>query len=285
VRISSSPAQSSLPVRRRGSGAVRLFLAAGALALGWLLATPTADATPPPKHNPPKSIYLALGDSSAFGFQIAKFLENQPAEDPAAFNTGYVDRFARYLRAIKPRIQTINLSCVGETTDSFLGLEPCIYHALFPLHTEYSGPQGDAALDVLRAHPGQVSPITINIGGADLGGGRSLDHIQANLSRILARLRQVAPYSEIIVLGYHNPFVVTVPGSDPLARDFNAHLAAAAAENRAVFVNPLPVFNPPVDEIATICRLTGMCTPLQDTHPSDAGYQTLADLLLAASGY
>jgi hypothetical protein len=60
---------------------------------------------------------------------------------------------------------------------------------------------------------------------------------------------------------------------------------AAAAQNRAEFVNPLPVFNPPVDEIATICRLTGMCTRLQDTHPSDAGYRTLADLLLAASGY
>jgi lysophospholipase L1-like esterase len=271
-------------MHRAHSQRYALMLAAAAL-LCSLIATPTAGATPPPKHNPPKSIYLALGDSGAFGFQLAKFLENLPAEDPAAFNTGYVDRFARDLRAIKPRIQTINLSCNDETTDSFLGLEPCTYHALFPLHTGYSGPQGDAALGVLRAHPGQVSPITISIGGADLGRGRSLDHIQANLSRILGRLREAAPYSEIIVVGYHNPFVVTVPGSDPLARDFNAHLAAAAAENRALFVNPLPVFNPPVDEIATICRLTGMCTPLQDTHLSDAGYQLLADLVLAASGY
>jgi len=47
----------------------------------------------------------------------------------------------------------------------------------------------DAALDVLHAQPGQVSPITINIGGADLGRGRPLEHIEANLSRILARLR------------------------------------------------------------------------------------------------
>jgi lysophospholipase L1-like esterase len=260
------------------------MLAAAAL-LCSLIAIPAAHATPPPKHNPPKSIYLALGDSSAFGFQLAKFLQNLPAEDPAAFNTGYVDRFARYLRAIKPRIQTINLSCNDETTDSFLGLEPCVYHTLFPLHTDYSGSQGEAALRVLHAHPGQVSPITISIGGADLGRGRSLDHIQAGLSRILARLREAAPYSEIIVVGYQNPFIVTFPGTDPLARDFNAHLAAAAAKNRAVFVNPLPVFNPPVDEIATICRLTGMCTPLQDSHLSDAGYQLLADLVFAASGY
>ena|SRR5215204_6143666 len=268
---------------------MRLKLILTTAIVGMALALPgvpsASQATPPPKHNPPKSVYLALGDSSAFGFQLAKFLENLPAENPAAFNTGYVDDFARDLRAIKPRIRTINLSCVDETTDSLLGLEPCSYHPPFPLHTEYSGSQIDAALGVLRAHRGQVSPITINVGGADLGRGRSLDHIQENLSRILARLREAAPYSEIIVLGYHNPFVVTVPGSDPLARDFNAHLAAAAAENRALFVNPLPVFNPPVDEIPTICRLTGMCTPLQDTHPSDAGYQKLADLLLAASGY
>jgi lysophospholipase L1-like esterase len=260
------------------------MLAAAAL-LCSLIATPTALATPPSKHNPPKSIYLALGDSSAFGFQLAKFLENLPAEDPAAFNTGYVDHFARDLRAIKPRIQTINLSCPDETTDSLLGLEPCSYHPPFPLHTDYSDSQIDAALGVLRAHRGQVSPITINIGGADLDRGRSLDHIQANLSRILARLRRTARYTEIIVLGYYNPFVVTVPGSDALARQFNAHLAQAAAEHRAEFVDPLPVFNPPVDEIATICRLTLMCTPLQDTHASDAGYRTLADLVLAASGY
>jgi lysophospholipase L1-like esterase len=258
---------------------------AAAAVLCWLLAAPAAQASPPPKYNPPKSIYLALGDSLAFGTQLAKFIQNGPTEDPAAFNTGYVDDFARDLRAIKPRIQTINLSCPDETTDSLLGLEPCSYHPPFPLHTDYSGSQIDAALGVLRAHRGQVSPITINIGGADLGRGRSLEHIQANLSRILARLREAAPYSEIIVLGYYNPFVVTVPGSDALAHDFNAHLAGAAAQHRAEFVDPLPVFNPPVDEIATICRLTGMCTPLQDTHASDAGYQTLADLLLAASGY
>jgi hypothetical protein len=45
------------------------------------------------------------------------------------------------------------------------------------------------------------------------------------------------------------------------------------------------VFNPPVDEMATICKLTLVCTPLQDVHASDLGYQTIADLLFTASGY
>jgi hypothetical protein len=36
---------------------------------------------------------------------------------------------------------------------------------------------------------------------------------------------------------------------------------------------------------ATICQLTLVCTPLQDSHPSDAGYQVIAQQFWAASGY
>ncbi len=250
-----------------------------------LFAVPAAQAAPPPKHNPPKSVYLALGDSLAFGYQQAKFFQNLPTEDPAAYNTGYVDDFAKDLRAIDPKIQTVNLGCPGETTDSLLGLKPCIYHPPFALHSNYSGSQLDAALAVLRAHRGRVSPVTIDIGANDLLRGGSLAHVQANLSTILAKLRRAAPYTEIIVLGLYNPLIVTIPGTDVIAAQFNAGLAQTAARYRARFADPLPVFNPPVNEIPTICQLTLMCTPLQDIHASDAGYQKLADLLLAASGY
>jgi hypothetical protein len=33
-----------------------------------LVAVPVAQAAPGPKYNPPKSVYLALGDSLAFGY-------------------------------------------------------------------------------------------------------------------------------------------------------------------------------------------------------------------------
>ena len=268
----------------------------GAIARGWclaaaiaillLLAAPAAQAAPPPKHNPPKSIYLALGDSLAFGYQQARFLANFPTEDPAAFNTGYVDDFAKDLQATDPKIQTVNVGCPGETTDSLLGLTtPCTYQQHFALHNGYSGSQMDAALAVLRAHPGQVSPVTIDIGANDILRGKSIAHIQANLSTILSKLRDAAPYTEIIVLGLYNPLIVTIPGTDPLAAQINAAMAQVAEQFRAHFADPVPVFNPPVNEIPTICSLTLMCTPLQDIHASDLGYQKLADIAFAASGY
>jgi len=275
------------------------------VAAAALFAAPVAQADPGPKHNPPKSVYLALGDSLAFGYQLARFDANLPNENPAAFNTGYVDDLAQQLAAIDPGIETVNLGCPGETTDSFLGLAPCPYHPPFALHTNYTGSQMDAALKVLEDHRGQVSPVTIDIGandelalvrscttssGIDLqclinGSPATLAHIQTNLSTILGKIRDAAPYTEIIVLGNYNPLIVSAPGSDALAAQGNAALADTAAKFRADFADPLPVFNPPVNEIPTICSLSLICTSLHDIHASDLGYQKLADLLFAASGY
>jgi lysophospholipase L1-like esterase len=291
-------------VSARGRWRIRLasLVAALCAAVG---AAPEAHAAPAPKYNPPKSVYLALGDSLAFGYQQAKFNQNLPDEDPAVFDTGYVDVFAGELRSIKPRIRIVNVSCPGETTDSLLGREPCIYHPRFPLHTDYSGSQIDAALAVLRANRGQVSPVTIDIGANDVlvlvhrctgptgidlrcvaaGIPATFSNIRENLSTILARLRHAAPYTEIIVLGLYNPMAADVPGSDAVAAQLNSILAQTAARYRARFANPLPVFNPPVNEIATICRLTLICTPLHDIHASDLGYRRLADLVFAASDY
>jgi lysophospholipase L1-like esterase len=256
-----------------------------AVIVAALVAVPVAGATTGPKHNRPKSVYLALGDSLAFGYQQAKFNENLPTEDPAVYNTGYVDGFAKQLTSIDPRIQTVNLGCPGETTDSLLGLARCPYHPPFALHSSYSGSQLDAALAVLGAHPGQVSPVTIDIGANDLLGGATLAHIQANVSMILDKLRDAAPYTEIIVLGYYNPLIVSAPGSDVVVAQLNSLLAQTAAQYRARFADPLPVFNPAVNEIPTICALTLICTPLHDIHASDIGYEQLADLVFAASGY
>jgi hypothetical protein len=127
---------------------------------------------------------------------------------PSVFDTGYADDFALRLRVIRPDIQTVNFGCPSETTITFIN-GGCPYTSVgFSLHSSYSGPQLSAALAFLQEHPGQVSPITINIGGNDLRPllsicGSDLSYYEAyapaflavtraNLAHILGSIRSVA---------------------------------------------------------------------------------------------
>jgi lysophospholipase L1-like esterase len=118
------------------------------------------------KFNFPKSYYLALGDSVTYGYQASKVRAGLP---PSAFNTGYVDDFGVRLRQIQPVVvTTVNYGCPGETTASFIS-GPCLWTAIGQqLHDNFSESQLDAAVAFLRAHPGEVSPITITLWGNDV---------------------------------------------------------------------------------------------------------------------
>jgi hypothetical protein len=133
-----------------------------AVTLGTATAA-TASASPPARLAPPKSYYLTLDDSIAYGFQTTKALAGLP---PQAFNTGYADLFAAQLAQLRARIATINYSCPGESTTTFL--LQCIWktsgHAL---HNDYAGSQLGAALAFLAGHRGKVSPITLSLNGND----------------------------------------------------------------------------------------------------------------------
>jgi lysophospholipase L1-like esterase len=269
-----------------------------------LLAAQSGAAGLRPGHQrpvPPATTYLALGDSLAFGYSQAKFNSLYPAENPAAFDTGYVDDFGRVLRLFDPGLQIVNDGCPGETTESFIN-GPCAYQEEFPLHHPYSGgpssSQRSDALAYLDSHPGTVTPITIDIGANDAlgliegtcklepaciaaGAPALFEHIGGDLARILGELRAAAPHAQIIVLGLYNPFGATIAGGDELTAKLNEVMAGAAAAVGARFADPLPVFNPPgAREAPTICLLTNMCTPLVDIHPTDLGYAVLAGLIL-----
>ncbi len=265
-----------------------LLFAAALLVLG---AAPAGAAAP--KFDPPKSIYLALGDSLAFGFQQAKFEANFPAENPAAFATGYVDDFAAMLRSIRPGVETVNFGCPGETTASFLS-GPCGYEvAGFPLHDGFAGDQLAAALAVLRAHPGQVSPITIDLGANDINAchfepscaAAAIGTVKTNMTTILGALRAAAPSAEIIVMQYYNPYAVADPSTDLSAQALNAAIAESASTVRARLADAFTPFNLASAEPATLCALTLFCTPLHDIHASDAGYAVIAQQFWTASGY
>jgi lysophospholipase L1-like esterase len=260
---------------------------------------------PPPGQKQPgqggrqQSSYLALGDSLAFGYSQAKFESLLPSEPPAAYDTGYVDDFARLLKLGNPKLQVINDGCPGETTESFIK-GPCEYQLAFPLHHPYVGgptsSQLSDALAYLQANP-NTNPITLDIGANDALGviERTCEkkvecvvkeapglfaHIAANLGLILGDLRGADSHATIIVLGLYNPFGEKLSGGDALTAQLNEVMSKVAAAVGARFADPLPVFNPPgAFEESTICLLTNMCKTPEDIHPTDLGYGVLAGLI------
>jgi lysophospholipase L1-like esterase len=259
-----------------------------------------ATASEQAKFNPPKSYYLALGDSVTFGFQSAKWF---PGAAPTMFDTGYVDVFAARLRLIRPGITTVNYGCPGESTESFL-TGPCLVKAAgLLLHDDYVGAQVEAAMAFLRSHPGDVSPITLTLWGNDVriftescagdidciqnGAPAVIARFAANLATILHQLRAAAPDAEIIVTGAWSTFIGAFDVADPLIMALNDEIARTVTSQRARFADVFPVFNPqgdPVAETAAICALTLLCTQ-GDSHPSDAGYHAISDAVFDVSGY
>jgi lysophospholipase L1-like esterase len=253
-----------------------------------------------PIYQPPRSYYLALGDSIAYGFQPTKM----PGARPSVFNTGYVDVFAARLRRLAPKLRLVNYSCPGESTVTFTrGGCPGIADG-FKLHTAFRGAQLRAAESFLRAHPGQVSPITLTLWGNDWlpllldtckgdvacvkkRGPGAIAGLGSRLTSILKRLRAAAPKAEIIVTGAWNHDPQQLVRLQSIYASLDAAIARAAAASRARFANTRLVFNPPGDaqfQRTRLCALTFICSK-SDPHPTDAGYRGLADAVMTASGY
>jgi lysophospholipase L1-like esterase len=266
-----------------------------ALAIPAALALPSTAArgtSPRPVYQPPQSYYLALGDSIAYGFQPGRANAGARA---SAFDTGYVDLFAARLRTLSPKIKVVNYGCPGESTVTFTrGGCPWLAEGK-KLHDAYRGSQLEAALSVLRAHPGQVSPITLTLWGNDLlplseKGKRApsaIASVASRLKSILQRFRTAAPTAEIIVTGAWNPEVDRIKKAQPLYRSLDVAIARAAAPSRARVAKTFAAFNPPGNvrtQRARLCALTFFCSK-GDPHPTDAGYRAMADAFMAASGY
>jgi lysophospholipase L1-like esterase len=270
--------------------------------LGLVLVTAVAaSAASGPVYQAPQAYYLALGDSMAYGFQPAKARARLP---PTRFNTGYVDVFAARLRAIAPKLRVVNYGCPGESTRTFVGGGCSGRHDVRGLHDAYKGSQLAAALAFLRAHPGQVSPVTLTLWGNDVFGELApacqgdlvciRSHSKSGLARfgsrltsIVGRLRAAAPNAEIILTGAWNFDVEHPAKTDPLFRSIDATIARAAAAGKARVARIYPVFSPagnPARAKARICALTFICSK-GDPHPTDAGYRAMAAAFLAASGY
>jgi lysophospholipase L1-like esterase len=262
----------------------RFFGATGVVGLALLLG---AASSTPGATSSPKRYYLALGDSIAYGFQPTK----ANATRASAFR-GYVDVFAARLRKLSPQIEVVNYSCPGESTRTFTrGRCPTLPGA--KLHDRYRGPQLKAAVAFLRAHPGEVSPITLTLWGNDLAplsakGKRAPAAIAAfrpRLTTILRQLRAAAPTADIIVTGAWNPEANRLAQTAPLYRKADAAIRRAATGSRARVANMFAAFNGSGNvgaQKARLCRLTFACK--NDPHPNDTGYRAMANAFLTASG-
>jgi lysophospholipase L1-like esterase len=266
------------------------YVAAAACALA-ALATAAA-AGPRPVSQPPQSYYLALGDSMTYGFQPTKA---KPGARPSDFDTGYVDVFAARLRKLSPTIKVVNYGCPGESTVTFTrGRCPALADGI-KLHDAFRGAQLRAALSFLRAHPAQVSPITLTLWGNDLaplsakgkGAPGAIASFASRFNAILRQLRAAAPTAEIIVTGAWNPEADRFEQATPLYRRLDAAIARAAAGSRARVANMFAAFNASGNaraQKARLCALTFVCSK-GDPHPNDAGYRAMADAFMVASGY
>jgi lysophospholipase L1-like esterase len=258
---------------------------AGTTALGA-----AESAAQQPVYRLPQRYYLALGDSMAYGFQPTKV---NPGARPSDFDTGYVDVFVGRLRKLSPKIDVVNYGCPGESTVTFIrggwrcdGLK---------LHDAFRGSQLEAAKSFLRAHPEEVSPITLTLWGAELAplsakGKRARSAIASFAIRfesILRQLRAAAPTAEIIVTGAWNPEADRLQQVERLYRSVDAAIARAAAASRARVANMFAALNGRGNaraQQARLCRLTFYCSK-GDPHPTDAGYRAMAEAFMVASDY
>jgi lysophospholipase L1-like esterase len=267
------------------------------VALAGVLAF-TASATSGAMQATPRGYYLALGDSFAYGFQPGK----PRTAPPSSFDTGYVDVFAARLRKLSPSLRVVNYGCPGESTGTFIAGECPARGDVKALHSFYKGAQLDAALSFLRAHPGDVSPITLTLWGNDwlpvlLNTCNGLvacarkqapsetKAFAARLTTILRQIRAAAPHAEIIVTGAWNPDPNSLQQLRAVYRSFEAAIARVAAGSQAKIARMLPVLNPAGSlqaQRARLCKFTFICSK-GDPHPTDVGYRAIADAVMRAS--
>ncbi len=236
-----------------------------------------ARAAPGPELVGPRAIYLALGDSLAFGYQPNLDLTH-----------GYADLLFPQLQPFGTR-QVVNLACPGETTATML-TGGC--RASFLRKTRYSGSQLAQAQALIRANRGRVSPVTLTIGAndvlSDLGPGCAerveaftahLEQMAANLDQIVGALVEALDgEGDLFVTTYYNPFAQACPGTERHLQEVNDRITAVARRHGAHVVAVADAF------AERICELTWMCSRYRDIHATTAGYQVIAERILAAAG-
>lgn len=272
----------------RGAAASATLLALAALIAGCSgpahsasptpLATPAAPS-PSPTRAPDGGAYVAIGDSLTFGIG---------APDP--LNQGYV---ARVADALAPAIDETRVFAVpGETATGFL--ERRLDDVLAGVATLGSRIElvtiGLGANEVLRARR-EAACLSDRAGAACRGlvdaaidgAIQALDRIVADVQAALAAAGSDA---RVLVIGYYNPDPrpdadAAIAGADGIvacdatdAPGLDDRIACIAAERGIGLVDLHAAFRGRERELTRYAE--------GDVHPNPAGYQVIADTILAA---
>ncbi|GCE05092.1 hypothetical protein KDAU_24210 [Dictyobacter aurantiacus] len=236
----------------------------------------------------PKSHYLALGDSLAYGFQ-----------PNFNFSHGYADDFYADLKG-HGTTSYANMGCPGETTTSMIN-GGCSFSVLrkFP----YIGSQLNAAVLYLELNPGRVSPVTLDIGANDMLKDINTSTCtvsstwESDLATVDANLRQVIlpklasamtvngqRSGDLLLMNYYDPYQNKCPGELPYALELNQHLAADAS-GYASLVDVFSPFGGAATPNPNICGYTWMCSWFHDIHATSTGYSVIANAFERTAGY
>jgi lysophospholipase L1-like esterase len=278
------------PITMIGSRRVRLTAAALLLAL-----LPVAHPATATTSVGPRTFYLALGNSLAWGYQPNLDIVQGYAED---LYLHLLRRGSFFHLPPRGTLFEINMACSGETATTFIaGGCPFARFKKYP----YAGPQLAAALSFIRQHRGQVSPVTIDIGANDLLPlvnastcavpaqdviTQTLATFDANFSSILAQLsKALQGTGDLVTMNYYFPYQNQCPN---LLRDvelFNQHLAGDAQQNGVPVVDVFSAFGGAAVPNANLCRYTWICSRYHDIHATTQGHAVIAAAFEATLGY
>lgn len=285
IRMGSAP--SRRPADRVAAAAATLLVLAAVIA-GCSGPAPSASATPnatPAAPSPSASseadggAYVAIGDSLTFGIGV-----------PDPLNQGYV---ARVAEALAPAIEETRVFAVpGETATGFL--ERRIDDVLAGVQRLGSRIElvtiGLGANEVLRARreaacvTDRAGPACRELVDAAIDGAvGALDRIVVEVQEALVAAGSTAP---VLVIAYYNPDPqpdadAAIAGADGLvacdgtdAPGLDDRIACVAAERGVGLVDLHAAFRG--RELDLTRYADG------DVHPNPAGYQVIADTILAA---
>jgi lysophospholipase L1-like esterase len=277
--------------------AVKLRLRAAlcaAVAFGVLLpcVTGSAGAAGPASGSPkgsPTHYYLALGDSLSTGGGATK-------------GHGYVDNVFAFASRSIPGLTLENLGCGGDSTTRMISGGLC--------HNYTTGNQLGDAEAFLRAHPRQVSFVTLDVGGDDIVGcglsgtinatcvQRALAHVETNLPIIVKGLRAAGGRVPIVGMTYYDPLLAfylkgstgqqTAVQSIGVLLTLNRDLAKVFRRYGVRIANGQRAFDSTdwrlngsfnglrlPRNVANVCNWTHMCEANPNIHANDIGHQKL----------